>query len=37
MNPMIPFVAVALLLVGQHPQMPTGMSHEEHLKTDAEG
>jgi hypothetical protein len=32
MNPMIPFVAVALLLVGQHPQMPTGMSHEEHLK-----
>ena len=32
MNPMIPFVAVALLLAGQHPQMPAGMSHEEHLK-----
>ena len=32
MNPMIPFVAAALLLAGQHPQMPTGMSHEEHLK-----
>ena len=32
MNPMIPFVAVALLLSGQHPQMPAGMSHEEHLK-----
>jgi len=32
MNPMIPFVAVALLLAGQHPQVPAGMSHEEHLK-----
>lgn len=32
MNPMIPFVAAALLLAGQHPQMPAGMSHEEHLK-----
>jgi hypothetical protein len=32
MNPMILFVAVALLLAGQHPQMPAGMSHEEHLK-----
>ena len=32
MNPMIPFLAAALLLAGQHPQMPAGMSHEEHLK-----
>jgi len=32
MNPMIPFVAAVLLLAGQHPQMPAGMSHEEHLK-----
>ena len=32
MNPMIPFVAVALPLAGQHPEMPAGMSHEEHLK-----
>ena len=31
MNRMIPFLAVALLS-GQHPQMPAGMSHEEHLK-----
>lgn len=32
MNSMIPFVAVALLFAGQHPQMPEGMSHDEHLK-----
>jgi hypothetical protein len=32
MSPLIPFVAVALLLAGQHTQMPVGMSHEEHLK-----
>jgi len=32
MSPLIPFVAVALLLTGQHPEMPAGMSHEEHLK-----
>lgn len=32
MNPMIPLVALALLLAGQHPEMPAGMSHEEHLK-----
>ena len=32
MHPMIPFIAVALLLAGQHPQMPAWMSHEEHLK-----
>lgn len=32
MSPMIPFVVAALLLAGQHPQMPAGMSHEEHLK-----
>jgi hypothetical protein len=31
MNLLIPFVA-ALLLTAQHPQMPAGMSHEEHLK-----
>jgi hypothetical protein len=29
---MIPFVVAALLLAGQHPQMPAGMSHAEHLK-----
>jgi len=32
MSPLISFVAVALLLAGQHTQMPAGMSHEEHLK-----
>ena len=32
MNSVIPFVTAALLLAGQHPQMPAGMSHEEHLK-----
>jgi hypothetical protein len=32
MNPMIPFVAATLLLAGQHPQMPAGLSHAEHLK-----
>ena len=32
MSPLTQFVAVALLLSGQHPQMPVGMSHEEHLK-----
>jgi hypothetical protein len=32
MNPMVPFVALALRLATQHPQMPAGMSHEEHLK-----
>ncbi len=32
MNPMMPFIAAALLLAGQHPQTPAGMSHEEHLK-----
>jgi hypothetical protein len=32
MNPMISFLAAALLLAGQHPQMPAGTSHEEHLK-----
>jgi len=32
MNPLIAFVAATLLLGGQHPQMPAGMSHEEHLK-----
>jgi len=32
MNPLISFVGVGLLLAGQHPQMPAGMSHEEHLK-----
>jgi hypothetical protein len=31
MNPLIP-VATALLLIAQHPTMPKGMSHEEHLK-----
>ena len=32
MSPLMPFVAVALLMASQHPQMPAGMSHEEHLK-----
>lgn len=32
MNPIIVSIAAALLLTGQHPQMPSGMSHEEHLK-----
>jgi hypothetical protein len=32
MNPLITSVAAALLLTAQHPQMPAGMSHEEHLK-----
>jgi hypothetical protein len=32
MNPLIAFAAVTLLLSGQHPEMPAGMSHEEHLK-----
>ena len=31
MNPVMT-LAVALLLGAQHPQMPAGMSHEEHLK-----
>jgi hypothetical protein len=29
---LMPFIAAALLLAGQHPQMPTGTSHDEHLK-----
>src|SRR5690348_13452199 len=32
MNPMTSFVAAALLLAGQHSQMPAGMTHEQHLK-----
>lgn len=32
MNLLAVLVAVALMLAGQHPQMPAGMSHEEHLK-----
>ena len=32
MNSLIAFIAAAALLSGQHPQMPAGMSHEEHLK-----
>jgi hypothetical protein len=32
MNTLVASVAVILLLTGQHPQMPAGMSHEEHLK-----
>lgn len=32
MNPFTAFVAIALLLAGQHPQMPARMSHEEHLE-----
>lgn len=32
MNPIIPSVALTLLLGSQHADMPTGMSHEEHLK-----
>src|SRR5262245_43393901 len=32
MSSMISVVAVALLLAPQHPTMPNGMSHEEHLK-----
>jgi len=32
MNLLIPFVTVAMLVAGQHPSMPSGMSHEEHLK-----
>jgi hypothetical protein len=32
MSSLVPFVAIALLLIGQHPQMPAGSSHEEHLK-----
>jgi len=31
MNTMNLFAAVSLLLASQHPQMPAGMSHEEHL------
>jgi len=32
MNLGTPFLAAALLMIGQHPQMPAGMSHEEHLE-----
>ena len=32
MSSLISAVAVALLLAPQHPSMPKGMSHEEHLK-----
>jgi len=32
MNALLAAVAVVLLLTEQHPQMPAGMSHEEHLK-----
>ena len=32
MNPLIAVVTAVLLLGSQHPQMPAGMSHEEHLK-----
>ena len=32
MHPLITVIATALLLGGQHPQLPAGMSHEEHLK-----
>ena len=32
MSPMVSFIALAMLLVGQPPEMPAGMSHEEHLK-----
>ena len=32
MSPLIPFFAAAVLISGQHPEMPAGMSHEEHLE-----
>lgn len=32
MNPVTTLVAFTLLFAGQHPQVPAGMSHEEHLK-----
>ncbi len=32
MNPLMTLVAAALLLGAQHPQMPAGMSHEQHLE-----
>src|SRR5262245_5823575 len=32
MNVLITLIATALLLSSQHPSMPAGMSHEEHLK-----
>jgi hypothetical protein len=32
MRPLIIFVTAALLLTGQHPDMPPGISHEEHAK-----
>ena len=32
MNSLISVFAAALLLAPQHPSMPKGMSHEEHLK-----
>lgn len=32
MNLLMSLVAGALLLTAQHPEMPPGMSHEEHLK-----
>jgi hypothetical protein len=32
MNPLITLIAAALLLSGQHPEMPAGMSHDEHVK-----
>jgi hypothetical protein len=32
MNSLIALIATALLLSQQHPSMPSGMSHEEHMK-----
>ena len=32
MNSLISLMATALLLLQQHPSMPPGMSHEEHMK-----
>ena len=32
MNALVSVIAAALLLAPQHPSMPKGMSHEEHLK-----
>ena len=32
MHPFTAFVAATLLLIAQHPQMPAGMSHQDHAK-----
>jgi hypothetical protein len=37
MSSLISVLAATLLLAPQHPTMPKGMSHEEHLKADGEG